>query len=282
LVDNVKYFASDCVIAAATYLYDLAWRGEQARLRALEALFDPASRSFVERLGITDGWHCLEAGFGAGGMAVWLADRVGPSGQVLATDLDPRMLDGVDRPNLEVRRHDLVVDQLAHGEFDLVHTRAVLAHLPQRQTALERLRDALRPGGWLVVEDVDLAGPVMRAAAERYVWPPEARPAYRAGVQALEVVLSEAGRDPGYGARLPAAVRDLGVLDSGAELHAPIIAGGAERDCMRLTLDYLRDRLLATRLIDGFGVDQFLQLTRDCDVLYVPLFMVSAWGRRPA
>jgi SAM-dependent methyltransferase len=251
-------------------------------LRALEELFDPASRSFIERLGISEGWRCLEAGFGAGSMAVWLADRVAPTGRVLATDLDPRLLAENERPNLEVRRHDLVADDLARDEFDLVHTRAVLAHIPERQTALERLRDAITPGGWLVVEDIDLAGPVMRAAAERYVWPPEARPAYRAGVQALEVVLSEAERDPGYGALLPAAVRDLGVRDFGAELHAPIIAGGAERDCMRLTLEYLRDRLLATRLIDEFGFDQFLQLTLDRGVLYVPLFMVSAWGRRPA
>jgi SAM-dependent methyltransferase len=270
------------LIAQPTYLYDYAWRGEQARLRALEELFDPASRAFIERLGITDGWRCLEAGFGAGSMAVWLADRVGPGGRVLATDLDPRMLDNEQRTNLEVRRHDMLVDQLPRAEFDLVHTRAVLAHIPERQTALERLSDAVRPGGWLLVEDIDLAGAAMRAAAERYVWPPEARSAYRAGVQALEVVLSEADRDPGYGARLPAAVRDLGVLDCGAELHAPIIAGGAERDCMRLTLEYLRDRLLATRLVDASGFDQFLQLTRDSGVLYIPIFMVSAWGRRPA
>jgi SAM-dependent methyltransferase len=245
-------------------------------------LFDPASRYFVERLGIKRGWRCLEAGFGAGSMAVWLAERVAPGGSVLATDLDPRLLRNDERPNLEVHRHDLLAEPPARDEFDLVHTRAVLAHIPRRQQALEHLRDAVRPGGWLLVEDVDLSGPAMRAAAERYVWPPEARPAYRAGVQALEVVLSEAERDPGYGALLPAAVRDLGVLDFGAELHAPIIAGGAQRDCMRLTLEYLRDRLLATRIVDASGFDQFLQLTLDSGVLYIPLFMVSAWGRRPA
>jgi 2-polyprenyl-3-methyl-5-hydroxy-6-metoxy-1,4-benzoquinol methylase len=270
------------LIAPPAYLYDLAWRGEQARLRALEELFDPASRYFIERLGIAAGWRCLEVGFGAGSLAVWLADRVAPTGRVLATDLDPRMLDNERRANLEVRRHDVVADQLPRDEFDVVHSRAVLAHIPERQSVLERLRDAVRPGGWLVVEDIDLAGPAMRAAAERYVWPPAARPAYRAGVQALEVVLSEADRDPGYGALLPAAVRDLGVLDFGAELHSPIIAGGAEQDCMRLTLEYLRARLLATRLVDESGFDQFLQLTRDGGVLYIPLFMVSAWGRRPA
>ena len=263
-------------------MYDLGWRCEQARLQALEELFDPASRYVIERLGIAEGWRCLEAGFGAGSMAVWLADRVGPTGRVLATDLDPRMLDNEPRANLEVRRHDLVVDHLPRDEFDLVHSRAVLAHIPERQSALARLRDAVRPGGWLFVEDIDLAGPAMHAAAERYVWPPETRPAYRAGVQALEAVLSDADRDPGFGALLPAAVRDCGLLDFGAEVHAPIITGGAERDCMRLTLEYLHDRLLATRLIDETGLDQFLQLTRDGGVLYIPLFMVSAWGRRPA
>ena len=49
----------------------------------------------------------LLVGMGAGGIALWLADRVGETGHVLATDLDTRFLDGHGRANLEVRTHDV-------------------------------------------------------------------------------------------------------------------------------------------------------------------------------
>jgi 2-polyprenyl-3-methyl-5-hydroxy-6-metoxy-1,4-benzoquinol methylase len=93
---------------------------------------------------------------------------------VLATDLDPRLPPEDTRANLEIRRFDLVHDVLAPedagGGFDLVHARAVLEHIPSRQRALERLIAAVRPDGWLVVEDIDVAGDAMRATAERYAW----------------------------------------------------------------------------------------------------------------
>ena len=37
----------------------------------------------------------------------------------------------VEEPNLEVRRHDITVEDLPEGQFDLVHTRWLLHHLPQ-------------------------------------------------------------------------------------------------------------------------------------------------------
>jgi SAM-dependent methyltransferase len=265
------------------YLYNQRRQHEQARLRALEELFDPASRHFVERLGIGHGWRCLEVGFGAGGLAAWLADRVAPSGRVLAVDIDPRLLAASTPANLEIRRHDLMADEFSPEEtaaFDLVHARAVLEHIPDRRRALQRLINAARPGGWVIVEDIDVAGPVMRATAERYLWPPAARGTYVRFMEALHVVLADGGRDPGYGASLPAALRDAGLDAVGAELHAPIIPGGAEQDCMRLTVEYLRPRLLATGVVDAGGLERFVELTRDSACQYVPLFMVTAWGQR--
>src|SRR3954449_8618100 len=85
--------ATHMTTSTASYVFDQSWQGELERLRSLEALFDPASQRLIAARGLAPGWHCLEVGCGAGGMALWLADRVGPRGSVLATDLDPRFLD---------------------------------------------------------------------------------------------------------------------------------------------------------------------------------------------
>ena len=63
---------------------------EDARLDLLEQIYDPASRG--RRTLVQPGWRCLEVGAGRGSMAVWLAKQVGPTGHVVATDLDTRYL----------------------------------------------------------------------------------------------------------------------------------------------------------------------------------------------
>lgn len=142
------------------YAFDNAWQQARQRLTALETWLDPGTIRHLEALGVVPGWHCLEVGAGGGSIAAWLGRRVGPAGRVLATDIDTRFLDTLDVPNLDVRRHDVVVDALPEASFDLVHTRLVLAHLPTRERALRRMVSALRPGGWPLAEEMDFVSVV--------------------------------------------------------------------------------------------------------------------------
>src|SRR5262249_29169579 len=118
--------------------YRLAAKGrrdaEDARLNLLEQIFDPLSRRRREL--VQPGWRCLEVGAGRGSMAVWLAGQVGPSGQVVATDLDVDFLLRVKLPNLEVCRHNILEDPLSTlglASFDLVCSRLMLFWLAGRQ-----------------------------------------------------------------------------------------------------------------------------------------------------
>jgi SAM-dependent methyltransferase len=92
---------------------------------------------------------------GAGGVSVprGLAERVGTSGRVLATDIDVSWAEPAAGGALEVCRHDVIRDPPPAETFDLVHARLVLVHLKDRAAAMRVMIDALRPGGWLVIED---------------------------------------------------------------------------------------------------------------------------------
>src|SRR5204862_509383 len=100
-------------------------------------------------------WRCWEVGAGGPSVPDWLSEQVGPAGHVLATDVDLSWLDGRTGPNVELRRHDVAADPSPAGSFDLVHARLVLVHLVDRDRALRSMIAALRPGGWLLVEDAD-------------------------------------------------------------------------------------------------------------------------------
>lgn len=114
--------------------HDLA--GERQRLALMSQLLDPFERSHIERLGLREGWRCLEVGCGNGSIARWLAERVAPSGHVVASDLDISYIDSDQRPCLEVRKLDVLHDAIEEGEYDLVVARALLHHLPSARQAL--------------------------------------------------------------------------------------------------------------------------------------------------
>ena len=116
--------------ATGGYLHaNAAFDDELGRLRLLEARYDPRTFARLSMFGPLAGTRCLEVGAGAGSVARWLAAQVGPSGQVVATDTNPRFLAGAHRTGVEVRRHDILTDPLEPGHYDLVHCRALLLHL---------------------------------------------------------------------------------------------------------------------------------------------------------
>src|SRR5919108_4596590 len=101
------------------YIFDQRRSDEHERLACMELLWDPGTRTVLESLGIGPGWRCLEIGAGAGSIARWLAEKVWPDGEVLATDISTRHLDWLAEPNLQIRQHDILNDPLPDDHFDL-------------------------------------------------------------------------------------------------------------------------------------------------------------------
>src|SRR6478609_6408021 len=105
---------------------------ERERLGHLTTLADRGSAGTLARLGVDEGWACLEVGAGNGSLARWLAERVGPTGRVVATDVDDRFVEVGDAPQLTFRMHDITSGPPEDGAFDVAHARAVLEHIPKR------------------------------------------------------------------------------------------------------------------------------------------------------
>ena len=73
---------------------------EQDRLRMLSRVADGRTRRALTDVGIAPGWHCCDIGSGAGTIAAWMAEQVGPTGRVVSLDVDTRFQPpsaGVDR-----------------------------------------------------------------------------------------------------------------------------------------------------------------------------------------
>jgi ubiquinone/menaquinone biosynthesis C-methylase UbiE len=125
--------------AGLTYSLDNSSREAPARFDALSGLFDRGTIRHLEDRGVSESWRCPEVGRGGGSITSWLANRVGPTGHVLVTDIDPRFLEPLAAQNVEVRKHNIVTDPLPDATFDLIHARLVLVHLPERENVLTGL-----------------------------------------------------------------------------------------------------------------------------------------------
>ena len=256
------------------YLLDNGTREAPARFAVLSSLFDPSTIRHLETCGVGCGWHCLEVGGGGGSIASWLADRVGPKGRVLATDIDPRFLEPLNLPNLEVRRHDIATDSLPEAAFNLVHARLVLMHLPERETALARMISALKPGGWLVDEEYDSSS----MAPDPAVSPGEVLLQTQV---ALNRLLEDGGVDRLYGRRLCGRLRAHGLINVGGEARAFMWQRGSPGAALvRATYELLRGAMIDGNYITPQQFEEDIARLDDPDFMMPSPIMWSAWGRR--
>jgi SAM-dependent methyltransferase len=247
-----------------------AERAECERLELVEHYHDPSTVSVLEQLGVADGWRCLDVGAGGGSVARWLAARVLPGGEVVATDLDTRLLEPLAQVGVCVKRGDITAGPPAVGAFDLVHARLLLIHLPRRVRATGQLAAAARPGGWVVVGDIDFT-----TFAPLAPWP-----GWKGVWESFLLAVEHAGWDVACGRRLTMLLASVGLEQVQTEATGGSARGG-ELPCELLarTLERHRDRLLAMDVPPG-DLDTTMGELRNPAHEFITPTVWAAWGRK--
>lgn len=132
--------------------------------RYIAELEDPARDDWqepvrvVETLRVRPGMVVADVGAGSGYFTRRFAAAVGPTGRVIAVDTEQGMLDELrrrtgDAPNVERRQVAPDDPGLDPASVDLIFICNTGHHLPDRPRYYAKLREALRPGGRLVLVD---------------------------------------------------------------------------------------------------------------------------------
>lgn len=161
-------------------------------------------RRVLERAAIGDGERVLDLACGTGTLAVQVAEAV-PGAQLTGVDGDPEVLERArakaKAAGVEVSLDEGLSTELPYADssFDVVLSTLFFHHLTdeaKRRTA-EEIRRVLRPGGRLVVGDFGRPqDPLMRAA-----------------VLAIQLGDGFASTSANVAGRLPAILRDAGLVD---------------------------------------------------------------------
>lgn len=114
----------------------------------------------VKELKLKPGDKVLEVGCGSGRNFFYLAQAVGPDGQIVGFDYSQEMLDAAKKlcdrngwQNVKLIQGDAAEMAVGETDFDGVLSVLGISAIPGWEQALKKCRDALRPGGRLVVCD---------------------------------------------------------------------------------------------------------------------------------
>ncbi|MDP9102260.1 MAG: methyltransferase [Actinomycetota bacterium] len=258
------------------YVLDQSWHAERQRLDSMAAYWDPGTLALAQRCGLGHGAAVLEVGAGAGSAARRFAEQVGPTGRVTAVDIDVRLLADLDLPQVEVRQLDLRTDELDRDAYDLVHARMLIEHLADaKEVVLGKLVGALKPGGWLIVEDLDWHG--MGATSPR-------SEILERVLGVILATMSESGvYDPQYGRGLLTVLRGLGLQETSAEYRGVHVfcdphTGVPPYD---LFVAQVAPMFLSAGLLTEADLDALTAQTHDGSSVIASPMMFAALGRRP-
>jgi ubiquinone/menaquinone biosynthesis C-methylase UbiE len=260
--------------AETGYAFDNRSAEADTQLNVLETFLDPISAARLAPPVVGPGAVCWEVGAGAGSVARLMARTAGPHGRVVATDIETAHLTSAG--TVTVLRHDVRHEPPPGGPFDVIHARLVLLHLPERKRVLRELVTALKPGGWLVLEEFDCTVPlrVLTAPSD------EAAKLFQQVVEGMLDVLQDRGADLAWAQNVHSEMALAGLTEIDTITYSESWSGSARESLLEVNCRQLEPRLIAA----GYTVEQlanFRALTRDPRFASLSYQLVSTRGRRP-
>ena len=194
---------------------------ELDRLQLQSLVWEPSGRQLLSKLGGGSGGRALDVGCGALGWLRLLSNWVGPSGQVVGTDIDESLLNAArsflqeeEIANVELVLDDLFDSKLEPQSFDLVHARYVIAPLGRGREQVAAHRRLVKPGGSLVLEEWDLGS---------WHFNPPA-PAAERLIRLISEIFAGLGGEAGRG--LPELLREIGIEEPEVDAHVIALKPG--------------------------------------------------------
>jgi SAM-dependent methyltransferase len=133
------------------------------RLELIHTVYGPISFRGLEAADISQASRVADIGCGTGTVALWMAERMGANGQVDAIDISKDQIEiakaravNKNAAKINFAEGSAYDPRLTPGIYDVVFCRLVLCHLKEPARAISQMVSLLKPGGRLVIVDMDL------------------------------------------------------------------------------------------------------------------------------
>ena len=252
---------------------------ELERLKLQSHVWEPTGRRLLDEVDARAGGRAVDVGCGVMGWLRLLSEWVGPTGEVIGTDVDHAMLAVAARfvadeglVNVTLKNDDVFATKLEPTSFDLVHARFEITPLGRAAEQMTTYLKLVRPGGVVVLEDPDVAS---------WHFNPPA-PALEQLVGLIVEAFRQTGGDWDSGRKHLDLFRSIGIQ---AKLRAEVLALPPGHPYLRLPLQFATS--LQKRLLSLVSADHLERLRSDGEAeLREPgrwgttFTLIQCWGAR--
>lgn len=213
------------------------------------------TESLLRQLGVSKGVSFLDNGCGGGNVARMVANMVGTNGKVTAIDFDSAIV--------ALARQDAQQQQVANisfetgnalemaysNAFDFAYARFLLSHLSNPLLALQKMKDAVKPNGKVVVEDIQFSG--------HFCFPENK--AYNKYLLLYTETIKRKGGNADIGPMLIDLFDKAGFHEIGFDMVQPVFATGNGKWMAYLTMEKIKESVVQEGLATASEVDELLQ-----------------------
>ncbi len=234
------------------YSFQVGKAGEE-RLALVNKLYNPASQNFLLASQLTSAKRILEVGCGTGIMTCWLAKQVQFSGTVVAIDTSEEQLAIASKQAATAGLNNIEFKQLSvydlnklDAQYDFAYCRWVLVHLTEPVKALQKMHDAISPGGTLVCEDINFSS---------FFSYPESAP-FQLAIKKWLALFHAENKDPTISNRLYGYLRDLNCKNINAALSQPVLITPYEKMLHVMALTEQKSALLENKILTNMEFEK--------------------------
>ena len=225
----------------------------KSRLNVLADVLQHQTKALLQLHGLTKGMSLLDLGCGGGNVALMAAAIVGDNGSVTAVDFDREIIalaqeDATAAHAKNISFHAMSAYDISYtSQFDIAYSRFLLSHLDEPAAVLQKMKQSVKPGGKVIVEDVDFSG--------HFCYPANA--AFDQYLRYYVAAAKHSNANANIGLSLFSMFQKTGFENVGFDVIQPCFNKGAGKWMAYLTLDRIKPALIR----DGIATEQTINTT---------------------
>ncbi len=225
------------------------------RLNVLAGAMQPYTSALLQTAGITEAKTFLDNGCGGANVAIMVAKMLGPEAKIVATDIDEKILalaaEEAEQQNLHnISFLKMPAYELAyHHYFDIAYARFLLSHLNDPLSALLKMKDSVKAGGKIIIEDIHFSG--------HFCYPKNR--AFDKYLELYTEVVKHHGGNAEIGPELPALFDAAGIKSASFDVVQPCFKTGDGKWMAYITLKRISHALVKENMITEAELDDLLR-----------------------
>ncbi len=250
----------------------------KSRLNLLAEVLKSSTSALLQRLGLKAGHAFLDMGCGGGHVSILASQMVWPNGWVRGVDFDKEIINLAEKDTDDLDIHNVSFKALSvydidyEQEYDFAYARFLLSHLKEPLAVLHKMKDALKPGGKIVVEDINFEG--------HFCYPHNQ--AFYDYVRHFTTAAHNNGQNPDIGTGLFSLLHEAGLEDVNFEMIQPVFHEGPGKWMAHITLDRIKPSIINQGIVTEQEADDMLKdleaFTNNKETIISMPRIFRAWG----